>query len=327
MPIGLIACLKRVLRINIMNHQNQNSVKLCVFWIVLPLCVGHGQQAASTASMPPILVSEVEEYTAKRTEGINKLTDVTKAELLAIQEKQMSEGNLEATNAITKAIKHLPIDSMDKAKPLDGIPPSAQKVMTDHASKVFAGISGLNLQFISRLEKVKLEVLKSGNVAGANSVAAQIQKLKNESDKLIVPKTPVGAKKETETNFTVEALIDGNSELHITREGLYWMVPGGMAKPGLHEGAKESTYINGSRWKPKWRVEGERGPDTSDIYPFPINSLKLVVETENVAQKRSGKNENRSPITTKMKGETFVVTIPDPEGGSRWYKLRIKASQ
>ncbi len=315
-------------------QMNQNSFKIGgikilfgVFGILFLSFVGHSQQATSTEAMPLILVRELEQYTEKRTDGIKKLTDATKVELMAIQQKQMSEGNLEATNAMTKAIEYLPIDSLDKATPLEGIPPAAQKVMAEHATKVFAGISGLNLQFISRLEKVKLELLKSGNVAGANTVAAQVQKLMDESKTLVPPKSPVGAKTKTATNFTVEALIDGNSELHITKEGLYWMVPGSEAKPGLHEGAKEPTYVNGSRWRPKWRVDGDRGPDTSDIYPFQINSLDLVVETENVSQKRNGKNEKRSAINSKMKGENFVVTIPDPEGGSRWYKLRIKASQ
>ena len=102
-------------------------------------------------------------------------------------------------------------------------------------------------------------------------------------------------------------------------------MPGGEAKPGLHEGSKEATYVNGKRWKPVWRVEGTRGPDTCEVFPIKTTSPKLVAETLLVSKERFGKNEQRTPIQTSIKDDHFVVTIRDPEGGSRWYKIRIKS--
>lgn len=291
---------------------------------ILPLCAVHGQ-AATNNVQPAALAFELAEYTAKRNEGLKKLTEMAKAELLVIQQQVMKAGDLEATNAITKAISQLPVTSHEEAVLPEGVPPTVVKIMKDHATKVFAGISGLNAQFIQRLEKVKSDLLKSGDIAGANTAASKAQELKDEAEKLAPPKTPAGGKVEVEESFTVEALIDGGSELHITKDGLYWMVPGTEAKPGLHEGSNEATYINGSRWKPKWRIKGDRGPDTSDVYQIKTTSPKLVAETVNVSRERFGKNENRTPVATSIKDDHFVVTIRDPEGGSRWYKLRIKA--
>lgn len=290
---------------------------------ILPLFVVRGQQTAASNVLPASLAFELAEYTAKRSEGVKKLAEIAKNELLAIQQQAMKAGNLEATNAITLAVAQLPITSHEKATPPEGVPPAAVKAMKDHATKVFAGISGLNAQFIPRIEKVKSELLKSGDIAGANAAASKAQELKDEVEKLAPTKTAAGGK--AEESFTVEALIDGGSELHITKEGLYWMVPGTEAKPGLHEGSNEATYVNGSRWKPKWRVKGDRGPDTSDVYLIKTTSPKLVAETVKVSRERFGKNESRTPVATSIKDDHFVVTIRDPEGGSRWYKLRIKS--
>ena len=159
----------------------------------------------------------------------------------------------------------------------------------------------------------------------ANAADAKVKELRDEVQLLTPSKAGTNGKAEVADSFTVEALIDGNTELHITKDGIYWMVPGGEAKPGLHEGSKEATYVNGSRWKPLWRVKGDRGPDTSDIFPIKSTSPKLVAETVLVSEKRFGKNETRTPVASSIKEDHFVVTIRDPEGGSRWYKIRIKS--
>lgn len=172
---------------------------------------------------------------------------------------------------------------------------------------------------------MKVELLKSGDLAGANAADAKIRELREEAEKLVPAKLSPGAKQETVENFTVEALIDGRTELHVTKEGLYWMLPGGEAKPGLHDGADEPTFVNGAHWKPKWQKQGTLGPDTSDVYPLKTTVPKLVVDSVIVSSERFGKNENRTPVVTSVKGGHFVVKVDDPEGGSRWYKIRIKA--
>lgn len=297
--------------------------RLPAFFLLLPLPALHGP---ATGQQPmPSLSMEMEEYAARRSDGISRLGQSARAELLVLQQQEMQSGNLETTNAIAEAIKSLPVVSKEAATPREGLPPAAAKAWKEHANKVFAGISGLNIQYIPRLEKVKSALLKAGDLAGANEAAAKIQELKDEAASL-APQ-PIAAREvpEIEESFTVEALIDGNSELHVTKDGIYWMVPGGEAKPGLHENADEPTYVDGRRWKPKWRVSGERGPDTSEEYPIQTTSPKLMVETLNVSKERSGKNENRTPVATSVRDDHFVIKIGDPEGGSRWYKLRIKS--
>ncbi len=281
-------------------------------------------QEATKEILPAALAFELAEYQAKRADGTRRLTELAKSQLLTVQQEEMKAGHLETSNAITKAINILPITSPEAATPPDGMSAAAIGVLKDHIGKVFAGIAGLNKLFIPRIEKVKGDLLKAGDLAGANAAEAKLREMKNEADQLS-PAKAFGGKQKILDSFTVEALIDGGSELHVTKEGIYWMVPGGEAKPGLHEGSNEATYVNGSRWKPKWRIKGDRGPDTSDVYPIKTTSPKLASETVQVSKERFGKNENRTPVVSSIKDDHFVVTIRDPEGGSRWYKLRIKA--
>lgn len=303
--------------------------------IVLFSCIAAAQQATTpqTASaqvtrvvLPAALALEIAEYNAKRTEGLGRLKDQAKAQLEEVLKSQMQAGNLEEANAINKLIAALPVTSPEKADPPEKLPSAGVMVLKDHVGRTFAGICGLNQQFIPRLDKVKVDLLKLGDLAGANATEAKIRELREEAELLVPPKKATGNKDEPVTEFTVEALIDGGSQLHITRDGIYWMVPGGEAKPGKHEGANEGTYVNGSRWKPTWRLEGDRGPDTSDVYPIKTTAPKVIVETVSVSKTRFGRNETRTPIVSTVKDDHFVVTIRDPEGGSRWYKLRIKTA-
>ncbi|WP_294382354.1 hypothetical protein [Prosthecobacter sp.] len=287
-----------------------------------------GQAAAKESPkvvLPAALALEIAEYDAKRDEGLGRLKSQAKTQLEEVLKDQMQAGKLEEANAINQLIATLPVTSPEKANPPEKLPSAAVTVLKDHVNKAFAGICGLNQLFIPRLDKVKVDLLKLGDLAGANATEAKIRELREETDLLSPPKQTPGGREESVTEFTVEALIDGGSQLHVTKEGIYWMVPGGEAKPGKHEGANEATYVNGSRWKPNWRLEGDRGPDTSDVYAIKTTAPKVIVETVSVSKKRFGKNETRTPVVSSVKDDHFVVTIRDPEGGSRWYKLRIKA--
>ena len=132
----------------------------------------------------------------------------------------MQAGKLEEANAINQLIAALPVTSPEKANPPEKLPSAAVQALKDHMSKAFAGICGLNQLFIPRLEKVKVDLLKVGDLAGANATEAKIRELREETDLLSPPKTGRGGKEETVTEFTVEALIDGGSQLHITKEGI-----------------------------------------------------------------------------------------------------------
>lgn len=303
-------------------------------FLVLTVGLSWSQQPAvapKSPALPAPLAAEVGEYTTKRTEGLTRLTQMARTQVEAARQEQMKAGNLDAANATTQALASLSTSSPEQSVvPPANTPVPVVSILKDHATKVAAGIVGLNRLFIPRFEKVKVELLKAGDLAGANAADAKVKALQAEFEKLSPPKAPPatsGDKSEAPaTSFTVEALIDGSSELHVTREGILWMVVGAAAKPGLHGGGNEGTYVNGTRWKPKWALKGDRGPDSSDVFPLKTTAPRLVSETLQVTKERFGKPLNGvTPVVTKVKDDHFVVTIPDPEMGSRWYKLRITA--
>ena len=49
----------------------------------------------------------------------------------------------------------------------------------------------------------------------------------------------------------VEANIDGDSELHLTKSGIYWKELG-LVKPGMANRNHLPTYVNGKAWLPVW---------------------------------------------------------------------------
>jgi hypothetical protein len=122
----------------------------------------------------------------------------------------------------------------------------------------------------------------------------------------------------------VEALIDGDSELHLSRKGFFW-VSGRAAKPGKHGGRDEPTYINDKKWLPVWGKPGEdQGPDRSQTYPFPLGRLGFDVEIANISQSRGGPGgEPRDPVSVRCRIDEQVIFIPDTQEGSRWYTLRL----
>jgi hypothetical protein len=122
----------------------------------------------------------------------------------------------------------------------------------------------------------------------------------------------------------VEALVDGNSKLHVTPKGIYW-TSHGEAKPGLHDGANAPTFVNGATWTPTWSKPGDRGHDKSSVYPLNFDpALKFRVELVACGKQPGGSQiEKRDPIEAESAGGEVVVTIPDHQVGSRWYRLRI----
>jgi hypothetical protein len=120
------------------------------------------------------------------------------------------------------------------------------------------------------------------------------------------------------------ALVDGIVELHVTATGIHW-VNGMYAKPGQHGRQNVPTYVNGTPWFPKWgQPEKNRGLDRSEPFPLPVPSLNLALELIAVGEKPDATEiEPRSPITLQRAGDAVIVTIPDPEWGSRWYHFAL----
>jgi hypothetical protein len=275
------------------------------------------------------------EYKTKRTAGLTGLNDAFKKQLEVVKKVQMEAGNLAGANATNAAIAGLTTAPGKLTAAPDasaaGLPPEAGRILADHSAKVCAGVIGLNKLYIPKYEALKVILLQSGDLDSANAAAAKVTQLNEE----ITTLTPLATAKEkpggnaapSDKPFTVEGYVDGNTELHITKDGFYWAVLGGQAKVGINGKNEEPCYVNGSRWKLKWRTQGDRGPDMCDVYPLPTPSLDLVAEVVSTTAGRYGKKTERAPISTSAKGDHFVILIPDPEGGSMWYKIRVKSSK
>ena len=120
--------------------------------------------------------------------------------------------------------------------------------------------------------------------------------------------------------IVVEALVDGESEFHVRPESVWWE-SGGVSKPGKWSGQDHPTYLNSVAWMPRWRD----GKNKSAPYSIALKSADLEFELLAVTTQRGGTGiEERSPVTAKQEGGHFVVRIPDPEIGGRWYKFAVR---
>ncbi len=139
-----------------------------------------------------------------------------------------------------------------------------------------------------------------------------------------IAETPSAPEATTAGGLLIEALVDGDSDLHITPEGIFW-VSGNSSKPGRHLGRNEATYVNGTPWFPDWQSPAATGPDKSAIYPIrlPLENLKNL-QLESVGANRGSSGiQKRKPLSMVRQDNEIVIRIPDPEAGSRWYRFRI----
>lgn len=126
--------------------------------------------------------------------------------------------------------------------------------------------------------------------------------------------------------IVVEALVEGDCELHLTPKGLYWTTSG-LSKPGRHTGGTEPTFINDKPWSPTWqKPDSPDAEDRSDLYPLEIASpLDYQLHVLSISRNRGEKLiEERDPVSASEDGEELVITIPDRQSGARWYRLRLK---
>jgi hypothetical protein len=140
----------------------------------------------------------------------------------------------------------------------------------------------------------------------------------------LVFNSPVHSHAAGVTELIVEALIDGQSEFHVRPETVWWEA-GKVAKPGMWSGQDVPTYINGAEWKPRWKGKETNGPDKSAPYSIGLKTTDLEFELLSVTAQRGATGiDKRTPPTAKVEGGHFVVRIPDPEPGGRWYKFAIR---
>lgn len=131
-------------------------------------------------------------------------------------------------------------------------------------------------------------------------------------------------------SFVLVALIDGESELHLTPEGIYWQEHE-FDKPGRAHGVNLPTYLDEVPWMPEWGKPGEHGgDDTTALLPITLGDLNFDVEVLAVGGDEHLKNplalkdrEQRDPVTISTASGEQVISIPDTQLGCAWYKIRI----
>ena len=124
----------------------------------------------------------------------------------------------------------------------------------------------------------------------------------------------------------IEAWIDGDTKLHVARNGMYWE-NGEWTKVGRGGDADEPTWVNGEPWMPKWRnADKDRGADTTELFPVTVSGPLDQYELDLVAvgpQRDAWDIEGRSSVTTRRTKDEIVIEVPDRKPGGRWYRFEL----
>jgi len=184
------------------------------------------------------------------------------------------------------------------------------------------GIVSMNQATIEKLQAIVTQAKTTGDLGTVSTAQAEIDKLDAEIS--TIGKAAPIFEGQIPSEVVVEVLIDGLSELTVTKDGLLW-ISRGASKPGRHHGRDEPTYVNGEKWDPRWEEPRKNsGGDESAAYRLATvpELLKFELLAVTIARGESGV-EQRSPIQTAYQDGRFIVSIPDSENDSRWYRFRL----
>ncbi len=156
-------------------------------------------------------------------------------------------------------------------------------------------------------------------------VAKRLERRQASAKKEVKGHEPRKPRQDVVRSLVVEVLIDGDSEFIVTPQGICWRSKG-VAKPGRHGGKNLPTLINGKPWMPVWgKPAEERGRDMTQVLPLKIDTAKLQLQLLAIGPKPGGNTmEKRDPVTLQRVGKNLIVTIPDHQGGSRWYRFALR---
>jgi len=269
----------------------------------------------------------MKEYSAARAAGLARLDVPFVQRLEALKRKHVQGADLGGATAIDQAVKSLTSGAAGADVPIDkALPADAAAILRERAADSQRGLMKLNQIYAGKMQATKAAALKSGDLAGANAASTRLVELSEEL-KVLTPGRPADPSAQAKDETTVEAYIDGNTELHVSKQGLFWKVVGGESKPGRNDDKNFPCYVDSRKWQPEWKNKStDRGPDTSEVYPLSTAFPNLTAEKVSVSEERFGRNEPKhTGITYASQGGDFVVTIPDPEAGAYWYKIKIKA--
>lgn len=273
----------------------------------------------------------MKEYAAARKDGIARLGLQYVARLDLLKRNHLKAGSLDNANAIDAAIKSLGTGAESDGKgdavaSAGALSPDASAVMGEYAKASQAGLEQLNRIYAEKMQAVKVQAQRAGDLEGANAAENRLKELAEELKTLRGDRLGEGSLKIRE-DFTVEGFVDGNTELRVNKQGVFWKVRGGESKVGMNDGKKFPSYVDGSRWQPEWANKStDRGPDFCAPFPLASTAPDLTAELVSISKDRFGPNNlKRSAISFSIKEGDFVVTIPDAESGACWYKIKIRA--
>jgi hypothetical protein len=95
----------------------------------------------------------------------------------------------------------------------------------------------------------------------------------------------------------------------------------------MHEQEKnQPTYVDGKPWHPRWaHPDKRRGPDESEpleLHIGPVSDCRVTVLSVTNERDQSG-IDKRDPVEVRRDGDGFVISIPDQQLDSRWYRFRV----
>ncbi|MDF1814362.1 MAG: hypothetical protein P1V20_19310 [Verrucomicrobiales bacterium] len=198
------------------------------------------------------------------------------------------------------------------------------KVRLAYSRNRARGVEAINKRYIPQFEEAQKRALQKQNIEQARKFEAAIKDLQGEID--FIRKTENIRNGRIPLTLEVESLNDGSDEFHVTKHGIKW-VNLGAAKAGRHLGRDEPTYINGKPWQPNWdEGQKERGHDISATNRMEMIPELLRYELLAIGNHRGSTDiESRSPTSGHydVKDDVFIVSIPDNEGSSRWYRFKL----
>jgi hypothetical protein len=133
--------------------------------------------------------------------------------------------------------------------------------------------------------------------------------------------------------LTVQALIDGRSQLVVREDSVYWhhldfAAPGRWLDPETQTAHDEPTYLNGGAWYPLWPDQPDRenrdcGCDSSSAGGNPPLAQQSQTAEVSIEQGRGQVAIVQQPEAGN--DFTLIVEFDDnPQGGAYWYEVTLQ---
>ena len=261
----------------------------------------------------------------KRDAAIGKAVGVYRGELELLLTNVRQQGKLDYVVAIQGELKRLETDPTAPKKPAARSmmhlrrAQGGARVAEDQALEAHGkGLAELRKGYSSSRRSLEKRLVAANEIEEAKLARAERAKIpkpvkKGKAEPREKPKEkPVPRLARKPVTTTVEAWVDGETELILSKRGLQWDCHPRIAVVGKRDRRKPAaTLVNGKKWHPTW-TKDKRGRRMSDVYR--VKGLGRVASIT-VMAKRAGVE-----IQT-VTGP--VIGIPDPQTGAAWYVITI----